>query len=100
VAALIREARPFNEKLQAVCFLNRADAIGQDNRDAIKIASEIPGLHYLDAPLGNRKAYRTAASQGLAVTEVRPSDHKATSEIRFFYQALVEITADTTLVAV
>lgn len=100
VAMLIQEARPFNEKLQAICFLNRADAIGQDNRDAIRIASEIPGLRYIDAPLGNRKAYRTAASQGLAVTELRSPDHKASSEIRFFYQALIETTVDANLVAV
>jgi len=91
VAALIEEARPFNEKLETVCFLNRADATGTDNVDAVAIAREIPGLRYLDAPLGNRKAYRAAASQGLSVVELRHSDSKASAEARFLFDRLNEI---------
>lgn len=88
VAAIIAEARPFNEKLQAICFLNRADARGPDNEEAVQIASDIPGLTYIDAPLGNRKAFRTAASQGLAVTEVKPADPKANAEMLHLFERL------------
>lgn len=91
VGQLIQEARPFNEKLRTICFLNRADARGQDNEEAVSIARDIPGLTYLDAPLGNRKSFRTAASQGLAVTEVRPQDPKATAEITELFRCLTEI---------
>lgn len=91
VGQLIQEARPFNEKLRTICFLNRADARGQDNEEAVSIARDIPGLTYLDAPLGNRKSFRTAASQGLAVTEVRPQDAKATAEITELFRCLTEI---------
>jgi chromosome partitioning protein len=91
VAALIEEARPFNERLQTVCFLNRADATGSDNVDAVAIAREISGLMYLDAPLGNRKAYRTAASQGLGAVELKNVDSKASAEIRFLFDRLNEI---------
>lgn len=91
VAVLIEEARPFNERLETVCFLNRADAKGTDNLDAVAIAQEIPGLTYVDAPLGNRKAFRTAASQGLSAVELRNEDSKASGEIRFLIDRLNEI---------
>ena len=71
VGALVEEAKAFNAKLQAVCTINRADAQGSDNQAAAEIARETPGLMYIDAPLGNRKAFRTAAAQGLAVTELK-----------------------------
>jgi chromosome partitioning protein len=89
VAALIEEGRPFNEKLKTVCFLNRADAQGKDNDQATEIASEIPQLTYIDVSLGNRKAFRSAAAQGLAVTELKPEDPKATAEIMSLFHRLI-----------
>jgi chromosome partitioning protein len=91
VGTLVEEARAFNDKLKAVCTINRADAKGSDNRDAAEIASEIPGLVYIDAPLGNRKAFRAAAAQGLAVTEMKPQDAKAISEINKLFKHLFSI---------
>lgn len=93
VSKIVQEARPFNEKLRAVCFLNRADARGQDNDEAITIVRDIPGLTYVDAPLGNRKSFRTAASQGLAVTEIKPADQKAATEINNLFQSLTQLNA-------
>ncbi len=91
VASLIEEARPFNDKLQTICFLNRADSMGSDNLDAVAIAREIPGLKYLDAPLGNRKAYRSAASQGLGAVELKHADAKASAEIRYLFDRLNDL---------
>jgi chromosome partitioning protein len=91
VGALVAEAKSFNDKLKAVCLINRADAKGSDNQDAADIASEIPGLVYIDAPLGNRKAFRTAASQGLAATEIKPQDTKAVSELKELFKHLFDI---------
>jgi len=82
VGQLVEEAHAFNDHLQAICVINRADSSGRDNAEAAEIAKGIPGLTYLDAPLGNRKAYRNAAAQGLAVTELRPADPKAVAEVR------------------
>lgn len=82
VASLVEEARAFNQNIKAVCVINRADAKGSDNAEAASIAKEIPGLDFVDAPLGNRKAFRSAAAQGLAVIEVKPADSKAISEIK------------------
>ena len=91
VGTLVEEAKAFNDKLKAVCTINRADAQGSDNQDAAEIAREIPGLVYIDAPLGNRKAFRTAAAQGLAVTEMKPPDPKAVSELTKLFQYLFGI---------
>ena len=88
---MIEEAKAFNDKLQAVCPINRAEAQGSDNRDAAEIAREIPGLVYIDAPLGNRKAFRAAAAQGLAATELKPQDVKAISELTKLFQNLFSI---------
>ena len=91
VGALVEEAKAFNDKLKAVCVINRADAQGSDNQDAAEIAREIPGLVYIDAPLGNRKAFRTAAAQGLAVTEMKSLDTKAVSELTKLFKHLFSI---------
>jgi chromosome partitioning protein len=72
-------------------MINRADAKGADNQEAADIAREIPGLDYIDAPLGNRKAFRSAASQGLTVTESKPTDPKAIKELKTLYKLLFDI---------
>jgi len=71
--------------------INRADAKGSDNAEAAAIAKETPGLEFIDAPMGNRKAFRSAAANGLAVTEVKPSDPKAIAEIEKLYKLLFGI---------
>ncbi|MGI0494313.1 AAA family ATPase [Alkalinema pantanalense CENA528] len=91
VGELVEEAKAFNDKLRAFCIINRADAQGTDNREAADIARDIPGLNYLDAPLGNRKAFRAAAAQGLAVTELKPKDSKAIAELKTLYKHLFDV---------
>ena len=91
VSQLVQEARAFNEKMEAVCLINRADPSGSDNEDAAAIALEIPGLTYINAPLGNRKAFRSAASLGLAVTEAKRLDKKAVEELFKLYGCLFDI---------
>jgi chromosome partitioning protein len=68
--------------------INRADAKGADNQEAATIAKETEGLEFIDAQLGNRKAFRSAAAQGLSVVEVSPKDPKAIAEIKRLYTAL------------
>ena len=72
VAALVEEMRSANPALQAYAFLNRTDPQGQgtENDEATELLKEIPSIVFLDAPVGNRKAYAHAASQGMAVTEL------------------------------
>ena len=90
---LIEEARAFNDHLRAVTFVNRADPQGRDNDEARELAAEVPQLSVLDAQLGNRKAFRSAASQGLGVTEYRPTDAKAVAEMEALFRCLCDVTA-------
>ena len=90
VATLVEELRSVNPALAAYVFLNRADPQGQgtENAEAANMLGEIDGLTYLDAPLGSRKAFAHAATQGLAVTELTGHNNKpkATTEIMALFK--------------
>ena len=92
VGTLVQEAIAFNPELKAYCLLNRADAQGRDNEDAIEIANAINGLNHLSASLGNRKSFRSASAQGLAVTELKPIDTKAVAEVTALYENIFSIS--------
>ena len=70
-----------NPELGAFAFINRADPRGVDNAEAEDVIRDTPGLTLMSTRLGTRKAFGNAAAQGLAVTELRPQDAKATDEI-------------------
>ncbi|GAB4020635.1 AAA family ATPase [Spirosoma migulaei] len=82
VDKLIDEARTVNENLKAFVFLNRADARGDENSDAAEMLSESKQVIFIDAPLGYRKAFSTAAASGLGVVELKAADDKAAVEFR------------------
>jgi chromosome partitioning protein len=82
--------RSVNPKLKALAFLNRTDPQGQgtENEEAAELLRGVQGLIFIDAPLGFRKAYAHAASQGLAVTELTGQyrNAKATDEMMKLFQ--------------
>lgn len=86
VGALVTEMRAANGSLRAHAFLNRTDPRGQDNDDAADVLKDTEALAFLDAPLGTRKAFGNAAAQGLAVTELKPQDPKASDEMMQLYR--------------
>ncbi|MHC5861351.1 AAA family ATPase [Nostoc sp.] len=86
VAALLDEVRTVNPDLKAWAFLNRADASGRDNEDAMQIIQETPGVDLIPPRLGDRKSFPNAHTQGLAVTELKPRDPKAVQELEALYQ--------------
>jgi chromosome partitioning protein len=90
VARLVDEMRAANPQLKAYVFLNRADPQGRDNDEAAELLREAGGLEYLDTPVGTRKAFGNAASQGLAVTELKQQDPKATQEINALFGYLFD----------
>ena len=96
VAELVEEMRTVNPGLVAYVFLNRTDPRGQgiENEEATSMLREIEGLTYLDASLGNRKAFGHAASQGLAVTELtgHHQNPKATDELVTLYRRCFNVT--------
>ena len=91
VAVLVEEMRSANATLRAFTFLNRADPRGQDNAEAEELLKENSALAFLDTPLGSRKAFSNAAAQGLAVTELRPADPKASEEIMMLFRHICNI---------
>jgi chromosome partitioning protein len=91
VAGLVAEMRQANPNLAAYTFINRADPRGQDNDDAAETLKEVGELVFIDAPLGARKAFSNAAAEGLAVTELKPQDRKATEEALILYRYVFDI---------
>jgi chromosome partitioning protein len=91
VAELVDEMKTANPKLRAYTFLNRADPRGTDNDDTAVELRENQILQFLDTPIGARKAISNAAAAGLAVTELRPADPKATEEIMALYRYVFDI---------
>lgn len=100
VSELVEEMRQANPSLQACTFLNRADPRGQDNLEAAEVLQETPALTFIDTPLGSRKAFSNAAAKGLAVTELRPPDSKASDEIMTLFRHLLDITSTLSLASV
>lgn len=91
VAVLVEEMRAANAPLRAFTFLNRADPRGQDNTEAEELLKENSALTFIDTPLGSRKAFSNAAAQGLAVTELRPTDPKAVEEMLVLFRHVFNI---------
>ena len=81
VAQMIMEARAFNPSLRAYAFINRADATGTENIEAAEYIQDTNELEFIDSPLGYRKVFGKAASQGLSVIEYKPTDPKAIAEV-------------------
>jgi chromosome partitioning protein len=91
VADLVAEIRAANPHLAAFTFINRADPRGMDNDEAAEILRENAALAFIDTPLGSRKAFANAAAQGLAVTELKSQDPKATDEMMALAKYLLDI---------
>lgn len=90
VAQLVEEARAVNPELRALAFINRAEARGAENVEAEELIRSKPGLEFITASLGTRKAFAHAAAAGLSVIELRPQDPKASDEIGALYGHLFD----------
>lgn len=91
VEELIEETLVYNETLISICFLNRADPRGADNEEAAEIARQLKYIRYVDTPLGNRKAFRNSAAQGLSVVEMTPKDQKAIAEVEALHKFIINL---------
>lgn len=81
VGELVTEMQQINPGLRAFTFINRADPKGVDNDEAAEALRDSEALQFLDIHLGTRKAFGNAAAKGVAVTELKPDDPKATDEM-------------------
>ena len=59
---------------------------------AAEVLRDTDGLVFIDTPLGTRKAFGNTASQGLAITELKPQDTKATQEFGTLYGYLYDVS--------
>ncbi|MEM9032135.1 MAG: AAA family ATPase [Pseudomonadota bacterium] len=99
VSQLVGEMRAANPDLAAYAFINRADPRGQDNAEAEEVIRETEELTLIQTPLGARKAFGNAAAHGLAVTELKPQDPKASDEMLTLFRYLFD-TEETSIKAV
>ena len=89
VNTLVSDALLVNPKLKAYCFLSRADVSGSQNDDTSEIlVDDYPEIEFVDCPVRNRKVFRNASSQGLAVVEFKPKDPKAIDELKGLYKTV------------
>ena len=91
VGELVGEMRVANPDLKAYVFINRADPSGRDNDEAADVLQETEGLEFIRTAIGTRKAFGNAAAQGLAVSELKPQDAKASQEMQTLYRYLYDI---------
>lgn len=97
VSSLVDEMRAANSKLEAHTFLNRADSRGQDNDEAAEVLKDTTSLKFSNLAIGTRKAFGNAAAAGLAVTELKPQDPKATEEITALFRYVFNIKSGSIL---
>jgi len=86
VAELLEEVRTVNPALLAWAFLNRADASGTDNTEAMQMIADTEGIDLIPPMIGDRKAFPNAHTQGLSAIEVKKTDPKAVKELEELYQ--------------
>ena len=87
VSKLIEEMHTAHD-FEAFAVLNRGEPRGSDNQDALGLLRDATSFPTLDTPLGSRKAFKTAAGEGLGVVELRPADAKANREIEDLHRAV------------
>jgi len=88
VEGLLSEVRTVNPNLRALAYISRGLPQGTDNESARDMLRRSTAVELLDVTLGNRKAFNSAAGEGLAVTEVAKKDPKAVGEMVALYRAV------------
>lgn len=77
-----------NVHLKVYGVISQADAVGRDNLEALEILKEFDEIQTLECTIGNRKAFRNAASEGRGVCELFLEDRKASKEMRNLYDLI------------
>lgn len=85
---LVETAKAFNPNLQASVIISRSSTNPSvhESDDTGKLLEDFPNLDLANVTIRDRIAYRKAAKDGLAVTELKPKDPKAIEEMETLYQ--------------
>lgn len=87
---LVETAKGFNPNLQAKVIISRASTNPsvQESEETRKLLADFPNLKPLDFIIRDRIAYRKAAKEGVAVTELKPKEAKASEEMTALYNEI------------
>lgn len=87
----VAQAQGLNPDLGACVVITRASAnpAVSETAEASAFLAEFEGLPLARAVIRDRIAYRRATREGLAVTELRPTDTKARAEISQLYREVI-----------
>lgn len=88
---LIGEVKSINPNIRCLSVINQADSVGCDNKDAKEALSEFTEISCLPIFIGYRKAFASAAGKGLGVTELKPIDKKAVTEIESLFELIYTV---------
>lgn len=88
--ALVETAKGFNPTLQAKVVISRASTNPsvQESEETRKLLADFPHLEPLALIIRDRIAYRKAAKEGVAVTELKPKEAKASEEMTALYNEI------------
>jgi chromosome partitioning protein len=85
---LVETAKAFNPGVQARVIISRSSTNPSvhESDDTGKLLDDFANLDLADVTIRDRIAYRKAAKDGLAVTELKPKDPKAVEEMEVLYR--------------
>ena len=87
---LVETASEINEKLKAYILISQASPhpAVKETEEMTQFLADFKNMRLLDSILHERISYRRAALNGMAVSEYKPEDPKATEEINNLYQEI------------
>lgn len=99
VERLVEEMQMANPDLRAYAVLNKVDKNERDRKDALQYIQESGVFQVLQSQLFERKVFANAAASGLAVTEAKPRNPKATVELTTLVDEIIALPVSATQVA-
>nr|MBI9047714.1 hypothetical protein [Anaerolineaceae bacterium] len=90
MATMVSQASMLNPGMKAYIFLNRASSNPSvtETEEAREILGDLDSLILSQVIIHDRIAYRKAARDGMAVTEMKNPDQKAIAEINLLYKEI------------
>lgn len=84
---LVEAAKSFNPELRAKVIISRSSTNPSvhESDETGKLLADFLNLELANVTIRDRIAYRKAAKDGLAVTELKPKDPKASEEMEILY---------------
>jgi chromosome partitioning protein len=92
VVQLVEEMKIANPVINVYALLNRVDNNEKDIEEGRAYIEETGVFKVLKNTLHERKVFANAAASGLAVTEFKPKNEKATQEIQSLFDEILQLS--------